>query len=549
MAIRDLEQYSQEFIAHKRLSRTSTVEEVSEKSAMTYENIWETRGMRSYGDTQRSSCTSGIYEEIPDAAQRRNAAPRASIASGIYEEMLPVSDEGAKKDDQMPPPLPPRTRINTYENEIHRSFTNPESENLKKKRYRAMLDSVLGLGRRTPKDKKGKKAQSPASLTTKFLSLDITQGQRNSFSSPNLTKITRSVSESDAMEQFQCGASLSDDFWCHETYLNTVSSQPETKVPFDDGEEGKTSQRSSMENLLEVSETSSVAHLRQNSVDCRIGSSQEEEGEPQEKDGSVNGAFNGIYFKFQDERKPEKSPAGVNPEGYLEMGPIGFNRAKVRELDELEQKKPDLSGYVEMNGNGFSQEAVEELDRLEADRDIVSNVTFSRGCDSPADPSRTMSPQEKRELQQEVLRDLETPPKRVNAFDEKIPSYFPNEIVRRNSSSRSLVREGKRRYQKSPEVMRQAKSLNGDVQLAKRKPIARLSEDSADVRQNSQDNSAESRLNVQSLTEKCATLSRLSRCSLRADISSGLRRFASLPRFRKLDLTPLKTKISSVLQR
>ncbi|XP_059612576.1 uncharacterized protein LOC132259049 [Phlebotomus argentipes] len=500
MAIQDLELYSQQLIASKRHSRASTVDE-SEKPSQLYENIWETRGMRSYGDTQR---TSGIYEEIPDAK-----APRASIVSGIYEEMLPVETDAQKVANEMPPPLPPRTRMNTFESGIPRSFTNPESEVLKKRRYRTMLDNVLGLGRRTSKDKKGKKSES---LSTKFLSLDITQGKRNSFSSPNLTKMTRSVSESDAMTQYQCGTSVSDDFFCHESYLNTVSSQPETKTPFEDVMDDRRSVKSSVADLLHVETPVS---------------SQETLPETENADQSVSGAFNSIYFKFQDERG--------TPDGYLEMGPAGFDREKVKELDRLESQQKVASGYVEMNGSGFSPEAVQELDRLEAAAsvDYVSNVTFLRGTDRPVDPSISMSPEERNDLQQQVRR-------RVNTFDEKIPSYYPNEIVR----------EGKRRYQKSPEVTRQTMYANGEAHLAKRKPKPRSQPEKPPISDSPPPPpSVENRLEVQSIGGKCATLSRINRCSLRADLSSGFRRFASLPRFRKLDLAPLKAKITNALQR
>ncbi|XP_055686388.1 uncharacterized protein LOC129791841 [Lutzomyia longipalpis] len=563
-AIRDLEQYSLALIESKRLSRSSMVDEVcQQRTPSLYENIWETRGMRSYGDCQRDSRTSGIYEEIPDA--RRNA-PRASIASGIYEEMLPV-DEKKPSDaetDQMPPPLPPRTRINTAEGEIPRSFTNPESEMMKKKRYRALFDGFLGLGRRTSKtEKKGKKTASPSSLTNKFLSLDISQGKRNSFSSPNLTKLTRSVSESDAMTPYP--TSLSDDFWCNESYINTVSSQPETKTRFDEGvgEEGGGLRKSSMGSLLQLPDLEGLPtrHIRQNSMDCRIGSSQEmsprSSQESQKEDTSVSGVFNSIYFKFQDDKPRGASessttstlsaiPTPTNTEGYLEMGPIGFNRDKVRELDRMEaMAKPDLSGYVEMTGNGFSPEAVKELDRLEAAQKDV--------CDSPA-PSQSPPRHE------ESSHDADTErAKRLSSFDEKIPSYFPNENV--------IVRKSKRRLQKSPEVSRHVKSLsNGDFQVAKRKPAVRMGSFSRrDTPQRAimrpteappdppespaSAATTENRLEVQSIADKCVTLSRLNRCSLRADLQSGLRRFASLPRFRKLDLTPLKAKITSALQR
>ncbi|GAB0089896.1 hypothetical protein DMENIID0001_045190 [Sergentomyia squamirostris] len=543
-AIKDLEQYSQELIATKRLSRNAEV--VNEESLQMYENIWETRAMKSYEDTR----VSGIYEEIPEANCRRNRAPRGSVASGIYEEMLPVTQKSVKTED-MPPPLPPRTRINTGESEIHRSFSNPESDALKKKRYRNMFGSVFGLGRgkSAKSERKGKKCESPVSLSAKFLTLDITQGKRNSFSSPNLTKFTRSVSESDAFS-YPTGGSLSDDVWCHESYLNTVSSQPETKTPLEEFD-GKESGMASYGNLLEVPQVPRVP-----TPTITPPSSQESLPE-----NTTEEAFNGIHFKFQEGTLKDDIPTATNTEGYLVMGPVGFNRDKVRELDRLEAERSaekNLSGYVEMNGNGFNHEAVRELDRLESlsqpssqeyenCRDLVSNVTFDRGCDSPADPSLIMSQEEKQKLHEEVLRDLNQSPKalprRSMDFDEKVPSFFHNDDFCLRRSGKSQMRENKRRHQESPEVTRQTASFNGDVQVAKRRPTTAKKVDSP------QEISAENRLNVPEIAEKCATLSRISRCSLRADLTSGFRRFASLPRFRKLDFTPLKAKITSALQR
>ncbi|XP_055374286.1 uncharacterized protein DDB_G0286591 isoform X2 [Condylostylus longicornis] len=77
--------------------------------------------------SRRISTVSGIYEEIPDSETFR----RLSQASGIYEEMKPPQSIGILFQNESPPELPARSRINTFENEflgvIPRSNTNPET--------------------------------------------------------------------------------------------------------------------------------------------------------------------------------------------------------------------------------------------------------------------------------------------------------------------------------------------------------------------------------------------------------------------------------------
>uniref|UniRef100_A0A182U6N8 Uncharacterized protein n=1 Tax=Anopheles melas TaxID=34690 RepID=A0A182U6N8_9DIPT len=108
--------------------------------------------------SRRVSGMSGIYEEIRDDLAAGNASrlSRASIASGIYEEMR-LDPAGASEPigeaiSTPPPPLPPRKRLNTNEDfeELQRSYTAPEVELMKKKRHHWLrLESVFGRKRTT----------------------------------------------------------------------------------------------------------------------------------------------------------------------------------------------------------------------------------------------------------------------------------------------------------------------------------------------------------------------------------------------------------------
>ncbi|KAH8373038.1 hypothetical protein KR009_011020 [Drosophila setifemur] len=151
-----------------------------------------------------SARISQIYEEILDGSRMS----RVSIASGIYEEMKP-----AVMETPSPPPLPVnpyRKRINTFEStqlmEIPRASTNPESELAKKKKYKNMLDSFFGGIRQKrlesvsepvqepKKDEDGtlpfyENAPTPELVLPLKRTSQLSRSQRNSFSSPDISKL------------------------------------------------------------------------------------------------------------------------------------------------------------------------------------------------------------------------------------------------------------------------------------------------------------------------------------------------------------------------
>ncbi|XP_016991433.1 uncharacterized protein LOC108053337 [Drosophila rhopaloa] len=185
-SIKNLELYRQIFLEQRRLSRGPT-------ALGPLPNLPETMDAGN-----RSPRVSQIYEEIFEGSR----ISRVSIASGIYEEMKPSAMEKTPS----PPPLPAhphRRRINTFECEIPRSSTNPESELAKKKKYKNMLDTLFG----GPRQKRSgsinelayepseealplyENAPTPEPVLPVKRSSQLSKSQRNSFSSPDLSKL------------------------------------------------------------------------------------------------------------------------------------------------------------------------------------------------------------------------------------------------------------------------------------------------------------------------------------------------------------------------
>ncbi|XP_068145415.1 putative mediator of RNA polymerase II transcription subunit 26 [Drosophila tropicalis] len=178
-SIKNLELYRQVFLEQRRLSRIPRpLPNLPESSHLDSSNI--------------SARVSQIYEEIFDGSR----ISRASLASGIYEEMKPSKE----METPTPPPLPQahpyRKRINTFEcnqpglSEIPRCSTNPESEMAKKKKYKNMLDNIFGSGKQKQEEEKVILYENAPTPPLKRSSVNqLNKSQRNSFSSPDLSKL------------------------------------------------------------------------------------------------------------------------------------------------------------------------------------------------------------------------------------------------------------------------------------------------------------------------------------------------------------------------
>uniref|UniRef100_A0A182J139 Uncharacterized protein n=1 Tax=Anopheles atroparvus TaxID=41427 RepID=A0A182J139_ANOAO len=215
----------------------------------------DTRGTNDIAanSSRRVSGMSGIYEEIRDSSAAINSRhSRVSIASGIYEEMKLVvsakdSPSGSADLDENaagspPPPLPPRPRSNTNEDfDLQRSFTTPEVDLMKKKRHWLRLDMMFGRRRTTSTDSQGsgtskkrcsstknggkgrtklssgettpgvvvaKDAPTAVVHRDKVSRLRLAENKRNSFSSPDLSRLKMNESHPDLADERMCDESF-----------------------------------------------------------------------------------------------------------------------------------------------------------------------------------------------------------------------------------------------------------------------------------------------------------------------------------------------------
>ncbi|EDW02126.1 probable serine/threonine-protein kinase nek3 [Drosophila grimshawi] len=225
-SIKNLELYRQVFLEQRRLSRDTS----SQKALGPLPNLPDSFCF----DVDTSSFSfsarvSQIYEEIFDGSR----ISRASVASGIYEEMNLAESVGATRAIlETPPAVPPlpahRKRINTFEcqpGEILRSSTQPESELAKKKKYKNMLDNFFGQKRRSASASVGQdqeqkeqeqqlvlyeNAPTPEPIAPVKRTSNMSNAHRNSFSSPDLSKLNFLDTFGDALSSDELNISLED---------------------------------------------------------------------------------------------------------------------------------------------------------------------------------------------------------------------------------------------------------------------------------------------------------------------------------------------------
>ncbi|XP_030375282.1 flocculation protein FLO11 isoform X2 [Scaptodrosophila lebanonensis] len=197
-SIKNLELYRQVFLEQRRLSRGPS----AQNALGPLPTLPDVYGLDANSFSARISRVSQIYEEIFDGSR----ISRASIASGIYEEMKPSTEL------EVPPTVPPlpvhRKRINTFEcspqngriDELPRCSTNPESDLAKKKKYKNMLENIFGTSRGKRTASISEPVQQPHNSPVIYENTTPTRGnsgtptsivkfQRNSFSSPDLSKL------------------------------------------------------------------------------------------------------------------------------------------------------------------------------------------------------------------------------------------------------------------------------------------------------------------------------------------------------------------------
>lgn len=490
---------------------------------------------------------SEIYEEIPDTSilNTRNSrrVSGVSVASGIYEEMRPVLDEEEEKqlcyDESIssdvekcstPPALPPRLRVNTLE--IHRSYTNPETETFKKK-TRTVFSSMFGRSKRSTSCSEPPQIQTPIKnsipikdtevvvvvpkrrIKSRFLGFDLLENKRNSFSSPDLTKFNQYSNDYfDAVDIGSCSSEF-------EIFESTSSSSNNTSNDFlnidfnftTEGvkeEELNISERINSNFNISCNNTSTVNLVGSNCLD----------------DEQI--LTNRKNLVFIDDLS-----------GYCIMKPI------IPKKDQEGLRLVTLERGLEKE---FKFEDLFKGDKN--DLVLYENIKNLKIMDNKSNDNLL---KEEEEEEEEFYKSPKT-----RTFDDKVPSYFPNncsitkprKIIVKNLTNLT-VSNSENFYTPSP--LKKNDSIRRKYNK-KKSPDVYIEEVKNEIFEE-----VKSQPTTPRLYQKYATLARLSptRYSTQdksqkktsSDGGGTVKRFASLPRFKKIDFSPLKIKINAVLQR
>uniref|UniRef100_A0A182FSG7 Uncharacterized protein n=1 Tax=Anopheles albimanus TaxID=7167 RepID=A0A182FSG7_ANOAL len=537
---------------------------------------------------------------------------RLSIASGIYEEMRPVSGERQKaileEPTTPPPPLPPRRRLNTnedMEDEHNRSLHTSEMDSLKKKRN--WLEAVFGRKRTASGDSHGssssKKGQnkkpeleqekpgntSPVVVVHRknVCRLRFGGNKRNSFSSPDLSRLQIDIAPTNTDGDLGV-ANTSYDNLSDGNGSCTSEFYPQHNIDYIELDFGSSE-------YLNMSIASSSGGLdqelenRSNAADGRRLNISERilEGFNRSANSStVNLVGMACSASIPETEEPMEEISSARHEstldkqqnmgGYIEMGHpgTGFNRQKlVEQSDQEKRQTPKSIGdnggesiYMIMTGGGKHPEPIRSSS-------TSSSSSSSSGVSSASDRS-VMS-----------IDSCSVPMKR-NSVDDKIPSYYPNEDVLRvpprktitDTCSPKLVvcPDNSPFYGNCTPLASQSATTLPRTSKSAQRPVSGATLDMQDrvqgtfrtpkpvhrrhftdgrnvIEEKPVDCIGSSPESSPKLFPKYATFSRASSSKVMGSdsvspLSSG-KRFSSMSRFGKIDFTPLRLKINSVLQR
>ncbi|KAH8340158.1 hypothetical protein KR067_011327 [Drosophila pandora] len=464
-SVKNLELYRQVFLEQRRLSRgpqgvlgpLPNLPEILDASSM-------------------SARVSQIYEEIFDGSR----ISRVSIASGIYEEMKPAVLEAPS-----PPPLPVqphRKRINTFESqaqEIPRANTNPESELAKRKKYKNMLDTLFGGVRqkrsgsvsesvKEPEENQlplYENAPTPEPVLPLKRSSQLSRSQRNSFSSPDLSKLNiLDALEADS-DGLNFGSSVELNISLDESVIepstsrmHLVSQIARHLVKADSLESLNVSEQLPHNFNFSACNTSTInligSHgavmhntiLKKNKiiVDDLTGYcvmapivKGVEKGAPPQPGGSTastsSGYSTGSYCSSTSSCNTEDQPART-------LVAPGANESGIYEA----MHGNSLNSTVGAAANGFAEHLYENLLAVKAAQEleaqpIAFGLSTSTPTESPLAPALPQkgTPKEKSLQQPEEEDYYQTPRKSIISVDDKIPSYYPNSCDTIKSKRRS----------------------------------------------------------------------------------------------------------------
>ncbi|XP_017050193.1 uncharacterized protein LOC108094246 [Drosophila ficusphila] len=466
-SIKNLELYRQVFLEQRRLSR-------GPGALGPLPNLPETLDA-----SNLSPRVSQIYEEIFDGSR----ISRVSIASGIYEEMKPSVMEIPS-----PPPLPAnphRQRINTFEcaqlGDIPRSNTNPESELAQKKKYKSMLDSLFGGARQKRAGSISElvhenneetvplyeNAPTPEPVLPLKRTSQINKSQRNSFSSPDLSKLNFLDTFGEYLGVQNHESSLELNISLDESAIEPISRK--------DIVEQITSQLIKADSLESLNVSEQLPHNFNFSA-CNtstinlIGShgavppsNLVKKNKILEDDLTGYCVMAPILKAAVKELPPQPGGSTVSTSSGYSTGSYCSSTSSCNTEDQptKTQVANESDIYIAMHGSsfnstvgaaaaGFAEHLYENLLAVKAAQELEAQplgfgLSTSTPTESPLAPALPQkgTPKEKICEQKPEEEDYyQTPRKSIISVDDKIPSYYPNSCDTLKSKRRSPTEHG-----------------------------------------------------------------------------------------------------------
>lgn len=493
----------------------------------------------------------------------------------------------------LPPPLPPRQRINTLDKDTIAEGSGPHTGTVRMRKYKSVLESIFGVGQHNQLQKVNETVDVEADgmhggridIRNDLNVHPLTKNKRNSFSTPELANWTDAKETKSERTNRYCDGNDDED-WQDVSCLSLLSESLDTS------KEMNISQK--ILPNFNLSHNNSATNL----VGCNFNAIRESElGIRADLSVNLRLSLNQVtgycvMKPIQSVSKPVeekvvesgKSRDSVSSSGYCRMNPgCGFDRTKL-DGNEKDLNNPDPSIIQERADDSLDDGIVFQL---------TSNVTLGRGSDAlPKDWEM------ERELPPAKIYENCNEKRKSQRFlvDDKIPSYFPNSItsltlpspppsmhssVTDTSTPPKLLPKQKRNpglskvsNTYSPRAVPNIYSVprnNSPVMMGSAQDTAMLKQSLTDsitklnlIGPSSTEKSTAT-FEGTALTGNCDTsgardldknvkleagspVKYTDKCTIRQEFAS-FRRFASLPRFRKLDLSPLKIKLTNVLQR
>lgn len=540
MSINNLELHRQEILQSRRLIRDqpSTIEE--NRYENTCENtrlaatLEESKVAKDVNDvlgplpnvpvtdanwSRRISGMSGIYEEIFCDRNSIMRPSRVSVASGIYEEMKPLPEmtpentSYAKESLQvrsLPPPLPPRVRANTLECEIPRSYTNPET--LKKNKI--SFKSVFRSRSASKSDKKSPVQKEEIVLRhNRFKPRAVfLENKRNSYSSPDLTKFN--YCPDDSFDEFSFESQHSSTGSDHASSLLNESCYDSPKPVNISHNIGSNFNSSCLEsstiNLVGANVASQDTHMKRELSEEKVVMRKKS------LDNEV-----GYIVMNRPINKPKLTPH-VTVERCFD---IQFRFDDIVPSDATIVSTKSTGVYQNMNINNDENNYVDMTSSK-------STINTDANYDSP------------KRLMEESTNAAQSKSNR-NSVDEKIPSYYPNSYkIKENVYITTPKLVAITRRTSSSEKSKSPTPSPPKLIIEKKKSLPTKSPSTQNITTHSPF--------AQRIYQKYATLalSRTLKGSPKSlDKIEVTKKFSTLPRFRRIDFSPLKMKINSVLNR